>query len=391
MSTKKIRHLIFLKDVLILSFTAFGGPQAHILLFMKRLVNFRRYLTDVELIELQSLCSILPGPTSTQTITAIGYKIGGRYLAFTTLLVWILPACVLMSILAISSNFIDAQELSKITRFIRPMGVAFIIFAASSISFSIIKTKTSLSLMFVAMTVGYIFKSPYMTPVIIFLGGLVASMKFRMQEKMEKRPINIDFKDLILWGLVFMFVIFIGTVTHALPIRLFENFYRNGSMAFGGGHVLKPLLYNEFVEFKKYLSPDMFLTGISFSEIVPGPTFSIAAYIGALSMKDQGVFGQLLGATVGSIGIFLPGIFMIFFAIKFWDQLKRYRGIRASLEGVNAATIGLTFAAGISLFLPLATSNESVLTIILTMFFLYLEKIPNYSFIILGLFLGYLI
>jgi chromate transporter len=389
-SHKKIRYIIFLKDILILALTCIGGPQAHIALFLRKLVYERGYITETELIELQGLCSVLPGPTSTQTITAIGYKVGGRNLAYITLLVWISPACILMASLAYFLSAFESSQVAKITQFIKPMGVAFILFSVSSISLKHIKTKTSLILMMVALGLGLVFKSPYMTPLVILGGGLLASTKYRRQNKIEKTQFNIDFTDLAVWGVFFLILIFIGTVTKSLPIRLFENFYRNGSFAFGGGHVLKPLLYNEFVEFKKYLSADEYLSGVSFSEIVPGPTFSIAAYVGALSMKAEGGFGQFLGAFVASLGIFLPGIFMIFFAIKFWDNLKQYRGIRASLEGINAATIGLTFAAGISLFLPICTDNRSIFTVLLTILLLYIQKIPSYVLILGGLALGFL-
>ena len=94
---KKIRRLIFLKDVLILACTSFGGPQVHLAMFIDVFVKKRNYLTEVELLELQALCSMLPGPTSTQTITALGYKIGGPNLAYITLLVWITPAVAIMT------------------------------------------------------------------------------------------------------------------------------------------------------------------------------------------------------------------------------------------------------------------------------------------------------
>ena len=387
---KKIRYVIFLKDVLILALTCIGGPQAHIAMFLKKLVHDRAYLSEKELLELQGLCSVLPGPTSTQTITAIGYKIGGRNLSYITLLVWISPACILMSVLAFFLSAFNSVEVNNLMQFIKPMGVAFILYSASSISLKHIQSKTSLFLMLAALVCGYAFKSPYMTPLVIFMGGILASTKYRRQNKIEKTAFNVDFTDLIVWGVFFVILIFIGSVTHSLPIRLFENFYRNGSFAFGGGHVLKPLLYNEFVEFKKYLSPEEFLSGVTLSEIVPGPTFSIASYVGVLSMRADGTMGQFLGALVASLGIFLPGIFMIFFAIKFWDNLKQYRGIRASLEGINAATIGLTFAAGFSLFIPICTDNKSIFTVLITILLLYVQKIPSYAIILGGLVLGYL-
>lgn len=388
METKKIRYIIFLKDVLILSLTCFGGPQAHLAMFIKRLVSQHRYVTEEELMEMQALCQLLPGPTSTQTITAIGFKLGGAKLSYLTLLIWILPATVFMGITALGISFFEKGTLVRLTQFIKPMGVAFIFFAAYVIGRKVITSKTSVWLMLLAAVLGFMFRSPYLTPFLILFGGLVASSKYRKQARMERKPIKIQWSNFILWAAVFALVIFVGTFTKSLHVRLFENFYRNGSFAFGGGHILKPLLFNEFVEFKKYLSADEFLSGIALAEMIPGPTFSIASYVGSLSMRSWGMSGQILGSLVASVGIFLPGIFMIFFVIRFWEQLKQFRGIRASLEGINATSTGLTLAAGISLFQPMMSSPVNIITVLITLGLLYSEKIPSFLIIIGGICLG---
>ena len=213
METKKIRYLIFLKDVLILSLTCFGGPQAHLALFIKRLVHQRRYLTESELMEMLSLCQLLPGPTSTQTITAIGFKLGGPKLSYLTLLIWILPATIFMGITALGISFFERGTLIRLTQFIKPMGVAFIFFAAFVIGRKLITTKTSVFLMVLAAILGFLFPSPYLTPFVILFGGLVASSKYRKQAKMEKRPIKIQWSNFILWAAMFAFLISVGTIT----------------------------------------------------------------------------------------------------------------------------------------------------------------------------------
>lgn len=389
--TRQIRYIIFLKDVLILALTCFGGPQVHLTMFLDRLVKKHNYITEAELLELQALCQVLPGPTSTQTITAIGFRLGGAGLAYLTLLVWIIPGTLLMTLAALGVTNVDQSQLSSLTRFIKPMGVAFIIYAAYAIGIKVIKTKTSVFLMILAAIAAYIFHSPYITPIWILLGGLATSFKFGQQEKMEKQPIKIEWANFFLWAGVLIFSAVLGKITNSLPVRLFENFYRNGSLAFGGGHILKPLLYNEFVEFKHWLSADEFLSGVAIVEVAPGPVFSIAAFVGALSMRDWGMSGEVLGSLMATLGIFLPGIFLIFFVIRFWNELKKYRGVRASLEGINAASTGLTAAAALSLFQPMATDIVSDLTIILTLILLQTRLVPTYIIIFGGLFLGWLI
>src|SRR5690606_8568514 len=120
-----------------------------------------------------------------------------------------------------------------------------------------------------------------------------------------------------------------GGITQSQPIRIFENFYRNGSLIFGGGQVLVPLLYTEFVEFKKFITSDEFIHGYGMVQAIPGPTFSFSAYVGALSIDGFGIGGRIFGAVMAALGIFLPGTFLIFFVIRFWEQLKKYRLVKA--------------------------------------------------------------
>jgi chromate transporter len=109
--SSRVRYYDFLRDVLVLALSTFGGPQAHLAHFQKVLVEKKKYITDEELMEINSLCQILPGPTSTQTLTAVGFKIGGPNLAYLTLLVWILPAVILMTAAAIFMSNIQTKNL----------------------------------------------------------------------------------------------------------------------------------------------------------------------------------------------------------------------------------------------------------------------------------------
>ena len=186
------------------------------------------------------------------------------------------------------------------------------------------------------------------------MGGLITALKFKKQPRVEKtEPLKIKWDGFILWAGILIIAGALATFTNLLPLKLFENFYRNGSLIFGGGQVLIPLLYTEFVDFKDFLSSSEFLSGYAFAQAVPGPVFSFSAFIGALSMSDYGIIGKILGGLIAATGIFLPGTFLIFFVIRFWDGLKRYRIVRASLEGITAASSGMVVAAAILLFTPL--------------------------------------
>jgi chromate transporter len=389
---RRIRYIIFLKDVLILSLTTFGGPQVHLAMLYERFVKKRRYITENELLELNALGQILPGPTSTQTITAVAFKIGGPNLAYLTLLVWVLPAVSLMTAVGMIMFYLEQRHLSlRFARFIQPMAVGFLIVAGYRIGQKVIKNQVSLALAVTAAFVAYVFRSPYMTPVVIILGGLTTALTYEKQDKMEKQPLRIEWSNFLLWLGVLIGAAGLGAVTQSLPVRLFENFYRNGSLVFGGGQVLTPMLYNEFVAFKHYLTREEFLSGLGLVQAVPGPVFAFASYIGAMSMRDAGLMGQFWGSFVSTAGIFLPGTFLIFFVYRFWEQLKRYRVVRASLEGINAASTGLTAAAAIALFQPMAPHWPSVVVVVLTLLTLIYTRTPPVVLIAVGLVAGVVI
>lgn len=395
---KRVRYYLFLRDVLMLALSTFGGPQAHLAHFHKVLVDKRKYLSEEDLMEINSLCQILPGPASTQTLTAIGFKIGGPNLAYLTLLVWIMPAVLLMTGVAVVVSNLQEKNLSlAFTRFIQPMAVGFVSYGAYMISLKTVKTKTGIVLMVVAAVVSYFFQTPFVFPFVLMGAGLITALKYRKQPKEEKQKITVDWSNFLLWAAVLIAAAVIGGLTksfpEALPIRLFENFYRNGSLIFGGGQVLTPLLYTEFVQYapKRYLTTEEFLSGYAVAQALPGPVFSFSSYIGALSMREYGIVGEIVGAFMSALGIFLPGTFLIFFVIRFWDSLKKYRAVRASLEGITAASSGLVAAAAIILFQPLENTFLNFGVTIATFALLVFTKMPSPVIILCGLALGFII
>ncbi len=390
MTIKQVRYYIFLKDVFILAITAFGGPQAHIALFIEKLVDKRGYLNEKELMELNALCQILPGPTSTQTITAIGFRVGGIPLAYLSLLIWCIPAVTIMILLALGFTFLGSQSIFiDMTHYIQPMAVGFIAYAGYKISIAVIDSKSGVLVMVLSAIISYLYASPYLFPVLLILGGLTTAIKYKRQPIVEKtEPLRIKWDGFFLWAGILLLAGVLATVTKVAPIKLFENFYRNGSMIFGGGQVLIPLLYAEFVEFKHFLSSAEFLSGYGFAQAVPGPVFSFSAFIGSLSMREYGTLGKILGGLSAAAGIFLPGTFLIFFVYRFWEGLKRYRIVRASLEGITAASSGMVVAAALLLFSPLPINWYNPTIVIGTFALLQFSRIPAPFIILGGLLLG---
>ncbi len=391
MTIRRVRFYIYLKDVLVLSLTAFGGPQVFLAMVIDVMVRKRGYLSEKDLLELNALCMVLPGPTSTQTISAIGFRIGGPSLAYLSLLVWVFPATTLMIGTALLIDHLQANTDGALgfAKFIQPMAIGYILYAAQITIKKMIHSVEAAILMMMAAFVAFFYNSPFIFPIMLVIGGLITTHNYNKQPVIEeKSKITISWSNFALWAGVLVAAAVLGHYTRLLPVRLFENFYRNGSLIFGGGQVLVPYLYTEFVEFKSYLSSEEFLTGYAISQSIPGPTFSISSYIGALSMREWGVTGLVTGGLIAAAGIFLPGTFLIFFVIRFWDELKKYRRVRAALEGINAVSCGMLIAAAYLLFEPLENNLFNIIAIIGTYALLQFTKIPSPLIVVLGVAAG---
>ncbi len=391
MTIRRVRYIIFLRDVIILSVTSFGGPQAHLAMLLDMMVKKRAYLSEAELIELYALCQVLPGPTSTQTITSIGFRIGGPSLAYLTLLIWASPAFCIMTSAAILVNYLNDMNISlDFLRFVQPIAVGIVAYSAYKISSSVVSSRTGYFLMIFSAIASFYIRSPFAFPILLLFGGLVTAINYRKHSKQQKTPLKVNWANFILWAAVLIVAALLGGYFQSLPIRTFENFYRNGSLIFGGGQVLVPLLYTEFVEFKEYLTSQEFISGYALVQAIPGPTFSFTAYLGALIMREWGIGGEILGAFLATAGIFLPGTFLIFFVIRFWDDLKKYRVVKASLEGINAVSSGLVIAATLILIEPIDPNFINYFLMLGTTILLFFTRIPTPYIILTGLILGFI-
>ncbi len=396
----KKRHIIFLRDVLWFMLTSFGGAQAHLAILLNDFVIKRRYLSEEELLELNSLTQILPGPASTQTLVGIAYKVGGYYLAILTFLIWILPSAGIMCFVAITyKEFSLKNEFAHINKLIQPLALGIVAFGAFSFGKKILKSNVTISLAVIAAISSLILKNAYVFPIMILVGGIVTSateskwdesqVRMSLFSKINKKKMLYFVGVLLLFGL--LGTIINRTSPFSLPVRMFENFYRNGILIFGGGNVLIPLMYTEFVEMKGYLSGSEFLTGYAVQQAIPGPTFSFTSYLGAMTFANQGygVFAQIWGAFIAVFGINLPGLILMLFIVPFWEDLKKINMIKNSLSGVNAVGVGFMVAAFILLLVPTEINFLSVLIMLITFLLLYFTKIKTPYLILAGVLIGY--
>lgn len=414
------RHIPFLRAVFWHSITAVGGPQGHMGMMLKTFVQQRKDVTEKELIEYNGFCQLLPGASSTQTLTLIGYKRGGLPLAIITLLIWILPACTLMGGISFLLDYFDDMGLKVgVFKFVQPMAIGFIAYSAYRIFGIAVTNPITRVIMLLATVATFLaFKTPWIFPTLIVTAGIATNFSDKRIPKQEILHKRIGWGNILIFFTLFALAGYFSETAsrqnweHRKPINLFENAYRFGSLVFGGGDVLIPLMYEQYVtrpETKRVqetgrdvlrMNRADFLTGSGMVRAIPGPVFSIGAFTGGMVLRDQGPGMQLLGCVIGAIAIFLPSALLVLFFFPVWHNLKRYSVIYRSLEGINAAVVGIMAGATCYLikdsFLSSLIHAETVgiwdlVVVIVTFLLLSSHKIPA-PLIVLGcLVMGWLV
>jgi len=416
---KFFRHIPFLRAVLLHSFTAFGGPQGHMGMMMKTFVQERKDVTEEELMEYNGFCQLLPGASSTQTLTLIGFKRGGLTLAIWTLIIWIIPASTIMGALSFLIDYMDDKSLPQgIFLFVQPMAIGFIMYSTFRIFGVAIHNTITQVIMILATLVTFLaFKTPWVFPGLILAAGITTNFSDRRIPQKGVPPKQIKWGNMLIFLALFGIAGYLSeTATrqnwpNRKPFNLFEMTFRNGSLVFGGGDVLMPLMYEQYVtrpetkqvqkSHRTVLRMDKkdFLTGSGIVRAIPGPVFSIGAFTGGMLLSDQGPGLQFLGCIIGTLAIFLPSALLVLFFFPVWHNLKKYAVIFRSLEGINAAVVGIM--AGATCYLikdnflfPLIEGKTigfmELGVVAVTFFMLNSHKIPA-PFIVLGsILLGWL-
>nr|WP_237488162.1 chromate efflux transporter [Hufsiella ginkgonis] len=396
----KAKQVLFLRDTLWFTLTSFGGAQAHMGIMLRDFVHKRRYITEEELLELSALAQVLPGPSSTQTLVGVAYKVGGIPLSLITFLLWILPSAALMSFFAISYEELDKiKQFGQIMQFVQPIALGIVAYAGYSLARRILVTKTSMWLAFAAVIVTMILRNAYVFPILILLGGIITSALDTPEEENRLKFnlfSNINRSKVLYFIGILLFFAVLGAIINrtspfSLPVRLFENFYRNGIIIFGGGQVLVPLMSTEFVEMKHYLTASEFMAGYALQQAIPGPTFSFTSFVGAMALKNDhaNIGGQIAGSVVATLGINLPGLILVLFIVPFWNDLKKITRIKNSLLGINAVAVGFIIAALLFLARPIGFHLLPLCIFAATFLLLNFTKIRTPLLILAGIAAGY--
>jgi len=404
---QKARHFRFLRSVFWLGFTAFGGPQMHLPYFKKRFVDKLKFITQDELVEINAFCSILPGPSTTQTITSIGYKVGGTKIAILTILLWSIPGAIIMTLLGLSPKFLNAQELS----FLPAMVIGFMAFGTWKMFQWIDQKPLNIVMFILAGILGFVFRNPWFFPIGVLLGGFISS-RFNNTVRIKKKwkPREFKWVNLTIFASIFFIVGISGILITKYkteskwkqPVVLFENTYRLGALSFGGGNVFAAMTMEQYVHHTKRMDIQDLNIGIAASQAVPGPNFNLAAYSNTVALRNQNSPKsiQILGGIIGLIGVFLPGTLLVLFAFPIWDRLQTFSAINRAVPGIFAVSVGFILTAclllGNELWHTLKNTQFENIWIHLglltaTFFMLISEKIPTPFIVLFAVAIGWFV
>ncbi|MGO9006672.1 MAG: chromate efflux transporter [Beijerinckiaceae bacterium] len=348
--------LAFLK----LGVTSFGGPIAHIGYFREEFVQRRRWLDEQAYADLVALCQFLPGPASSQVGFSIGLMRAGFRGALAAWAGFTLPSAIALVLFAYGAGALGGPRGIGLLHGLKLVAVAIVAQAVWGMARTLCPDRKRASIA-VAAALVILFSTTSLAQIAaIALGGIAGLWICRAAPPTLSGHLAVPVSRRAGVAALAAFFIVLGglPVLRGLGLgqglSLFEAFYRSGALVFGGGHVVLPLLREAFVT-PGWVNDDAFLAGYGAAQAVPGPLFTFAAYLGfVVGPSPDGLAGAVLGAFLGLIAIFLPGLLILLGTLPFWDNFRRRAGAQAMMRGVNAAVVGLLGAA---LYNPVWTSS----------------------------------
>ncbi|MDP2572763.1 chromate efflux transporter [Vibrio penaeicida] len=377
------------KTFFLLGWVSFGGPAAHIGYFRNTFVEKLKWLSEEEYAQIVALSQFLPGPGSSQVGFAIGYRKGGITGATAAFLGFTLPSILLMLGLAIlSSQLTDSSLFQNVIHGLKLLAVVVVADATIGMYRNFCLHKITIALCVATAMALLLFPNLYTQMMVLVVAALIGQAFLKGQPKANdtSHPIQINWMPLIAFVVLLMGLPIAGNLMKEL--QLFSDFFQAGSLVFGGGHVVLPLLQNIVGE---QISQDAFLTGYAAAQAVPGPMFTFATYIGYELLPTSPVVGALLA----TIAVFLPGFLLLLAVLNNWQALASKPKLAGAVAGVNASVVGLLLAA---LYQPVFTSGvltgADMAVVLAGFYFLKQRKLPIVAlvafFIAAGIFLGQL-
>lgn len=325
-----------------LGLTSFGGPTAHLGYFHEEYVRRRKWMDEKSYADLVALAQFLPGPASSQVGIGIGVARAGLMGGIISFIGFTIPSVVVLILFALLLTGFDVANAGWIHG-LKIVAVAVVAHAILGMAKNLTPDLKRKSIALFALVGTLLWQSALTQVGVILIAALFGFLLFKQhedhQEVKSRFPITkrVSIICLTLFaGLLFLLPI-IREVTGSFWVAMFDSFYRSGALVFGGGHVVLPLLEQEFVP-SGWVSEEAFLAGYGATQAVPGPLFTFAAYLGAVMKGWQ-------GGLIATVAVFLPAFLLIVGALPFWDRLRNYRKIKGAIIGVNAAVVGILISA----------------------------------------------
>ncbi|WP_432360770.1 chromate efflux transporter [Sporosarcina sp. UB5] len=340
-----------LRTSLLLGLTSFGGPAAHIGYFRDEYVKKKKWLDDKMYADIVALCQFLPGPASSQVGIAIGLMRGGLLGGILSWIGFTLPSVLLLMAFAWLISSTASFDIGWI-KGLKIVAVAVVAHALVGMSKSLTPDRPRITLALIAAIMTLLIPTAIGQIAIIISAGFVGYALYRKEKAPKPEPINLSFgkkTGVAAWTIFFLLLIVVPAIRTFIEntfISIFDIFYRVGSIVFGGGHVVLPMLEREVVP-AGWMDAETFIAGYGAAQAVPGPLFTLAGYLGQLMNGPS-------GAAVAVIAMFLPSFLLVIGTLPFWSAIRSKPGIQAALKGVNAAVVGILLAA---LYDPVFTSS----------------------------------
>ena len=353
--TKRNKGFKSLLEILLVStrlgLTSFGGPTAHLGYFHEEYVRRRKWMDEKSYADLVALAQFLPGPASSQVGIGIGVMRAGVLGGIVSFLGFTLPSVIALILFALLLTGFDIGNAGWIHG-LKIVAVAVVAHAILSMAKNLTPDLRRKAIALFALIGTLVWQTAFTQVGVILIAALFGFLLYKQHEKDEEVSTRFPITKrvsaiclLLFFGLL-IFLPIIREMTGSYWVAMFDSFYRSGSLVFGGGHVVLPLLEQEFVP-TGWLSEESFLAGYGATQAVPGPLFTFAAYLGAVMKGWQ-------GGLIATIAVFLPAFLLILGALPFWDSLRNNPNIKGAIMGVNAAVVGILISA---LYNPILTSS----------------------------------
>ena len=383
----KISYITIFFEFLKLGLTSFGGPIAHIGFFREYFVKKKKWLDDNNFLDIVSFSNFLPGPSSSQVGMCIGYIKNGPFGALSAWLGFTLPSAIIMILSAFGLYYYQEFFSGGFLNGVKASIVIIVGHAVYGMSKQFLNDyKKVIITILSALILIFVTNNSFQIYLIIFFGVIGVFVFEQEKTKISKKNVKLSSISYLILFFILLFIFpILSSMLSSDIIKISDKFYRAGSLVFGGGHVVLPLLQNEILNFN-LVNKDTFIFGYGVAQLIPGPMFTFSGFLGS-SMDIN--HNRILVGIISIVMIFLPSLLLVLGAMPYWGLLRNYSKIRSFLTGVNACVVGLLISV---LYNPIITSAindiQSIFLLGLSFIIIIILRVKPWISLIIVSFIG---